>query len=137
VNRSQHRRQGSWVEVREDALGFVDSPDKKEISNLEITRVGSIYRVAMCLQRRSRRVKRPRWPAQVARDERDLGLGNDAPRAVHSLFRPKGARGTPQERLRSNEIPQLRHCNASKRPSRRIVAQGNSLQGTERITSRK
>jgi hypothetical protein len=45
----------------------------------------------MLLERRPRRVERLRRPAQVARDERDLGLGDDAPRAAYGLFRTKGA----------------------------------------------
>jgi hypothetical protein len=41
--------------------------------------------------------------------------------------------GTSQESLSSNKIAELRHRDASKRESRRIVAQGNPLQGAERI----
>ena len=92
--------------------------------------------VAVRFERRPRRVERLRRPAQVARDERDLGLGDDAPRAGHGLFRTEGARRTSQERLRSNEIAELRHRDASKRERRRVVAQGDPLQCAERITRR-
>ena len=90
----------------------------------------------MRFERRPRRVERLRRPAQVARDERDLGLGDDAPRAGHGLFRTEGARRTSQESLRANEIAELRHRDASKRERRRVVAQGDPLQRAEGITRR-
>jgi hypothetical protein len=43
-------------------------------------------------------------------------------------------RSTSQESLRSNEIAELRHRDASKRESRRVVAQGDPLQCAEGIT---
>jgi len=90
--------------------------------------------VAVLFERHPRRVEHLRRPAQVARDERDLGLGDDAPRSGHGLFRTEGTRSTSQERLRSNEIAELRHRDASKRESRRVVAQGDPLQCAEGIT---
>ena len=92
--------------------------------------------VAVLLERRPRRVERFRRPAQVARDERDLGLGDDAPRAGNGLFRTEGARRASQESLRSNEIAELRHRDTAKRESRRVVAQGDPLQCAERIARR-
>src|SRR5713101_5783375 len=93
-----------------------------------------VYPVAVLFERRPRRVEHLRRPAQVARDKRDLGLGDDAPRPGHGLFRTEGTRSPSQESLRSNEIAELRHRDASKRESRRIVAQGDSLQCAEGIT---
>src|SRR2546429_4508896 len=75
-----------------------------------------------------------RRPARVARVECGLGMGVYAPRAGYRLFRTEGARRTSQESLRSNEVAELRHRNASKRQSRRIVAQGDPLQCAEGIT---
>jgi hypothetical protein len=84
----------------------------------------------MRFERRACRIKRVRRPAQISRDQRNLGFGNDTPRAGHRLFRMKRARGTSQERFRSNEIPELRHRDASKGESRCVVAQGDAFQGT-------
>ena len=81
-------------------------------------------------------VERLRRPAQVARDERDLGLGDDASRAGHRFLRAESARSTPQQSLRANEIAELRHRDAAKRERRRIVAQRDPLQRAERITCR-
>ena len=50
-------------------------------------------------------------------------------------FGPK-ARSTSQQNLRSNEIAELRHRNAAKRQSRRVVAQGDPLKRAEGITHR-
>jgi hypothetical protein len=57
----------------------------------------------------------------IARDECDLGLGDDAPYAGHGLFRTEGARRASQERFRSNKIAELRHRDAAKREGRRVV----------------
>ena len=127
-------REGRGVELGERTLGLVDAPDQEEAPDLEIPRMRGVDPVAVRFERRPRRVERLRRPAQVARDERDLGLGDDAPRAGHGLFRTEGTRRTSQERLRSNEIAELRHRDASKRERRRVVAQGDPLQCAEGIT---
>ena len=129
-------REGRGVELGERALGLVEAPDQEEAPDLEIPRMRGVHPVAVRFERRPRRVERLRRPAQVARDERDLGLGDDAPRAGHGLFRTEGARRTSQERLRSNEIAELRHRDAAKRERRRVVAQGDPLQCAEGITRR-
>ena len=46
-----------------------------------------VHQVAMLFKRDSRCVQLFRRPAEVARDERDLGLGNDAPRARQEIAR--------------------------------------------------
>jgi hypothetical protein len=96
-----------------------------------------VHPVAVLFESRPRCVERLRRPAQVARDQRDLGLGDDAPRARHGLFRTEGARRTSHESLRSHEIAKLRHCDASKRERWRVVAQGDPVQCAKGITRRK
>ena len=95
-----------------------------------------VYPVAVPFERRPRRVERLRGPTQVTRDERDLGLGDDASRAGHGLFRTEGTRGTSQEGLRANEIAELCHRDAAKGERRRVVAQGDPLQCAEGIARR-
>jgi hypothetical protein len=90
----------------------------------------------MLFERRPRRVERLRRPAQVARGERDLGLGDDTPCAGYDLFRTEGARRPSHESLCSNEITEPGHCDASKRKRRRIVAQSDPVQCSEGITRR-
>ena len=81
-----------------------------------------VHPVAVLFERRPRRVERLRGPAEVARDQRDLGLGDDAPRAGHGLSRTEGARRTSHQSLRSIEIAELRHGDAPQRERRRVVA---------------
>jgi len=88
------------------------------------------------LERRPRRVEHLRRPAKIARDQGDLGLGDDAPRPRHRLARAEAARSTAQENLRPHEIAELRHRDASKRKRGRVVAQRDPLQRAERITRR-
>src|SRR5579864_1677637 len=93
-----------------------------------------VHAVAVRFKRRSRGVERLRRPGEVARDERDLGLGDDTPRAGYGLLRAEGAHRASQESLCANEIAELRHGDAAKGERGRIVAQGDPLQGAERIT---
>src|SRR5262249_25004257 len=65
------------------------------------------------------------------------GAGADPPRGDaargggHRLSRAKRTGGSPQESLGANEIAELRHRDASQRESRRVVAEGDPLQGAE------
>ncbi len=128
-------REGRGVEFGERSLSLVDASDQEEPPDLEIPRMCRVDPVAVRFERRPRRVERLRRPAQLARDERDLGLGNDAPRARHGLFRTEGTRSTSQESLGPNEIAELRHRDAAKRESGRVVAQGDTLQCAKGVTS--
>ncbi len=136
VGGPRRRREGRGVELGERALGLVEAADQEQAPDLEIPRMRGVHAVAVRFERRPRCVERLRRPAQVARDERDLGLGDDTPRAGHGLFRTEGARRTSQQSLRADEIAELRHRDAAKRERRRVVAQGDPVQGAEGITRR-
>src|SRR5262249_60288820 len=84
-----------------------------------VPRVRGVHPVAVRFERGPCGAERPGGPAQVARDERDLGLGEDTPRAGDGLFRTERTRRPSQEGLRSNEITELRHRDASQRERRR------------------
>ena len=127
---------GAESSVGERALGLVEAADQEQAPGLEIARMRGIDAVAVRFERRPRGVERLRGPAEVARDERDLGLGDDAPRAGHRLFRTERARRTSQQSLRANEVAELRHRDAAQREGRRVVAQGDPLQCAEEITGR-
>ena len=124
------------IELGERTLGVVEAPDQQKAPDLEIARMRGVHAVAVRFERRARRVERLRRPAQVARGERDLGLGDDASRARHGFFRAEGARGASQQRLRPNEIAELRHRDAAQRERRRVVAQRDPLQRAEGIAGR-
>ena len=56
--------------------------------------------------------------------------------AGHGFFRTEGACCTSQQHLRSTEITELSHRDAPKRESGCVVAQGDPLQCSQRITRR-
>jgi hypothetical protein len=134
VRGHQCRRERCRIELGEGKLGLIELPDQEKATNFEIPRMRGVHAVAVLFERRARHVKRLCRPAQVPGDERDLGFCDDASRTRHGILRTERTSRTPQENLRSNEIADLRHCNSSKRKSRRVVAQRDPLQRAERIT---
>ena len=114
-----HRRR-QWCRLwpGQRLLGLVEAADQQQAPNLEISRVRGVDAVAMRQECRPGRGERLRGPGQIARDEGDLGLGDDAPRTGHRLFRAEGARRSAQEGLRPVEIAELRHGDAAKRQAR-------------------
>ena len=136
VGGPRRRREGRGVKRGEPALRLVEASDQEQAADLQMPRMGGVHPVAMPIERRPRRIERLRGPAQVARDECDLGLGDDASRTGQRLFRTKGGRRTSQQSLRANQIAELRHRDASKRERWRVVAQGDPVQCAERITGR-
>ena len=93
-----------------------------------------VHAIAVRLERLPRRVERVRRPAQIARGERDLGLGDDASRTGHRLLRAERPGRAPHERLRPHQIAELCQRDAAQRQRRRVVAQGDPLQRAEGIT---
>src|SRR5262249_583944 len=134
VSGAPRGRKGRGVERGERALCLVESPDKKEPPNFEMPCMRRIHPVAVFFERRPRSVERLRRPPQVAGYEGNLGLGDDASCAGHSLFRTKGARGLLQEGLRPDQIAELRHRDTPEREGGRVIAQRDPVQRAERIT---
>ena len=68
-------------------------------------------------------------PDQVARDERDLGFGDDAPRAGHGLFRTEGTRSTSQEgpSLERDRRAAPSRCPEAREPARRRAGRPASM----------
>ena len=110
--------------------------DQEQSPDLEDPGMGGIDAVAVCFERHSRRVERLGGPAKIARDQRDLGLGNGTARAGHRLSRTEGARRLPQKSLGPLEIAELGHRDATKRQGRRVVAHADPLQGAQDVTRR-
>ena len=130
----QRRREGLGVDAGESLLGLVEMADQEQATDREGPRMPGIDPVAVRFERRPGGVERLFGPAEVARDESDLGLGHDAARAGHRLFRPEGARRPAQQNLRPVEIAELRHRDAAQRQGGGVVTQGDPLQGAEGIT---
>jgi hypothetical protein len=114
-------------------LRLIQAPDENETPDLKVPRMRRVDVIAVRFKNGPRRLERLGRPAQVARDKRNLGPRDDAPRTCQGFFWAEGACSSSQEFLCSREIAQLCHRDASKRKRRRIVAQRNSLQCAEGI----
>jgi hypothetical protein len=115
-------------------VGVVEPTDQEEAPHFQVSSMRGVHQVTVLFERHPGRVECFRGPAEVARHESDLSLGDDAPRAGHGLSGTKGTRSASQESFRSSEIAELRHRDASKRERRRIITQGDALQCAKRIT---
>ena len=127
-------REERRIEPGERALGLVEASYQEKTPNLEVPRMRRVQTVAVSFERRPRRVQYFRRRAQVARYERDLGLGDDTPRTGDRLSRTEGAGRTSQKGLRAREITELRHRDTAKRKRRRVVPEGDPLQRADEVT---
>ena len=130
---SRRRREERYVEIGDGALRVVELSGEQEPARCRMSRVRGIHDVAVARERRVRRLERLDRPAQIARDERDLRLGDDASRARDGLARPEGFRCATEQRTRALEIAELRHGDPAQRERGRVVAQRHAIERGERI----
>ena len=120
------------VELGERALGLVEAADQEQAPDLEIARMRGIYTVAVHFERRPRCVERLRRPSEVARDQRD-----SASATIH-LARATASFGpNPRAARRRRAFARTRSPScaiAMPRSARRVVTQGDPVQGAEGIT---
>jgi hypothetical protein len=129
-------RERRMVELTEPTFGLIEPPDQEEAPDFEMPCIGGVHPIALLFERRPHRVEYLRRPSQIARDDRDLGLGEDTPSAGRRLFWSEGTRRSSQESFRSNEITEPRHRDAPNGERMRVVAQGDPVQCAEGITTR-
>ena len=103
--------------------------DQEQTADREIARKCGVQAVAVLFERRPRRIERFGGPTQIARCEGNLGFGYHASRASDGFFRGECAPGTSQQFFRAWKIAELCHRDATERESRRVIPQGDSLQG--------
>jgi hypothetical protein len=115
-------------------LGFLHAPDQHEAPDLEVPGMSDVHPIAVLFECHSRSVQRLCRPSQVTRDDRYLGFRDNASRASHRLPGTERLDSTAKQRFRSNEISELRHCQATECKRRRVVAQGDSFQRAKGIT---
>jgi hypothetical protein len=75
-------------------------------------------------------------PCQIARGKRDLRLGHLATGPGQSFASSEAARGAAQELARPLVVAELSHRNAAQGERRRVVAQRDALERSERIPGR-
>ncbi len=93
---AQGRRKGGGVEFGKLALGFIEAPDQEQAPDFERPRMCGVQTVVVLIQRRARRLERFDGKGEVARGERNLGLGHHATSPRDGLSRTEGARRTFQ-----------------------------------------
>ena len=128
-------REGRGVELGERTLGRADAPDQKEAPDPEIPRIRGVHPVAVLFERCLFCVERLRRPAQVLRDERDVGLSDNATylaRATAS-FGPK-ARAARRRRVfaRRDRRAAPSRCSRSARAWRRRAGRPASMRRGDR-----
>jgi hypothetical protein len=93
ARRRQQRRQRPRVDLAKDTLGLFEGADQQRTPSLNIACMSRIQAIPVRFERRPRFVEGLRRPAEIARYEREFGLGDDAPRTRHRLSRTEHARG--------------------------------------------
>jgi hypothetical protein len=134
VGGPQCGRQWGRVKFGEHKLRLIQTPDQQKVADLQVSCMRGVQPVAVLFENRLRGSERFRSPAEIAGDERDLGLCENTPCPRYGLFRTEGTPGTSQQRLRSHKIAELCHGDPPKRQCRCILAQRDSLQCPKGIT---
>jgi hypothetical protein len=136
VGRPQWRWKHCRVERGEQTLRLAEMADQKQATNFDVARMRGVQPVPMRLEHSPRTCQRSDRPGKVARDERDLGLGDDAARPRHRLPWTEGTGSHLEECSGTDEIAKLCHGNTSQRQRRGVVAEGNPFQGAKQIAGR-
>ena len=117
----------------EGGCGLVEAAEQEQPAHRDETRLQRVGAIGVCLERGRRRRQRPRRAAEVAHGQCHLGLGDDAARARQLLVGTEAAGGAPQEFPGARVLAELGHSDAAQRKRRRVVAQGDALEGAERV----
>ena len=118
------------------ALGLVEAAEQQEPPARRDSRAWARSPGRHALRASPAPPRAPAPAAEIARGQRDLGLGDDAACAGQLLVRPKPRAARRRSVLRAREVAELRHRDAAQRERRRVVAQGDPLQRAERIARR-
>jgi len=90
--------------------------------------------VAECVKPLCGGIERLRRPFQITRGEGDLGFSDLTAGLGERFARAKAVCGASQEFTCPRVVAELDHRNAAQRKRRRVVAQRDALERTERIT---
>ena len=137
AGRERRRRAGGVdVDRGERLLGGLELADEEVAAGADEAGVESVRAIAQRIERPRGRVERAHRPAQVARGEGDLRLGDLAARLGEALAGAEAAGGAPEELARPVVVAELGHGDAAQGEGRRVVAQRDALEGAEGITGR-
>ena len=137
AGRERRRRAGGVdVDRGERLLGGLELADEELAAGADEAGVEGVRAIAQRIERLRGRVERAHRPAQVARGEGDLRLGDLAARLGEALAGAEAAGGAPEELARPVVVAELGHGDAAQGEGRRVVAQRDALEGAEGITGR-
>ena len=137
AGRERRRRAGRVdVDRGQRLLGGRELADEKLAAGADEAGVEGVRAIAQRIERPRGRVERAHRPAQVARGEADLRLGDLAARLGEALTGAEAAGGPPEELARPVVVAELGHGDAAQGEGRRVVAQRDALEGAEGITGR-
>ena len=122
------------VDRAEHLLGGLQLADEEVAAGADEAAVQGVRVVPQGVERVRGPLERAHRPAQVARDEGDLGLGDLAARLGEALAGAEAAGGAPEELARPAVVAELGHGDAAQGEGWRVVAQRDVPEGTERIT---
>jgi hypothetical protein len=135
-----HKRRGKGgggpINRRQRVLRSLELADEELAARADQPGVKGIGVVAECVERLHGGIEPGHPPGQIASGEGNLGLGYLATSLGEAFATAKGAGGALQELARSLVVAELGHGNAAQGERRRVVAQRNAFERTERITGR-
>ncbi|MGN6193191.1 MAG: hypothetical protein ACTHM4_13755 [Rhodanobacteraceae bacterium] len=117
-------------------LGILDSADQQQAPRREACRMRGVDAITTSFEHCLRSIERLGRPGEIARHQRDLRFGHHTSRPCDVVPGAEGLHRLLEKLLGASEIAKLRHRDAAQRQCGRVVAQGDPLQGTERIAGR-
>ena len=132
-HRRQRRRQAARIEARQRGRGLVEAAEQQQPARRDQPRLQRVGAIGVRLERGRGRRQRARRAAEVAHGQRHLGLGDDAACARQLLVGAEAAGGAPQQLAGARVLAELGHGDAAQGQRRRVVAQGDALEGAERV----
>ena len=119
--------------AHDTALRLVEASDQKQAPGIEVIGMGCVRPVSEFFKRFPGGNEPLHRLTKVPGNQRNLGCGNTAACPRHGLSSAKGPLRPAQQVPCLRQIPELRHRDAAQRERRRVLAQGDVLQGGKRI----
>jgi hypothetical protein len=113
VHRLLCLRQRRWLESGQQLPGAVEAARQQVPPNLQVPCLSGIDRVTVTLERHAGGIQCFSWPPEVSGRERHFRFRDDASRLRYGFAGTEGTRRPSQQRFRTHEIAELRHCDAA------------------------
>ena len=132
-HRQQRRWQAARVEAGQRGCGLVEAAEQQQPAHRDQTCLQRVGAIGARLERGRRGRQRARRAAEVAHGEGHLGLCDDTAGTRQLLVGTEAAGGAPEQLAGARVLAELGHGDAAQGERRRVVAQGDALEGAERV----